>query len=257
MITRSKSRQLSPSPTMEKKKQHQSLQRRRKREDKKSSTNKQLVTIQPKERKVTPEIKQKKANNAPVRKDNEHRIIVTEPLTFSPYAFVIQSESILVNDEMHKEILKGPTRTIHDRNANAYIFGRLYEAKDYKKIGEFGNDMANCGIIDVDLSYDMSRKHVAKLKSFSSHVLKSMRDPYIDAAIDKITEMYSESDYNFEDRKILKEAQKSYPWLMFMGETTGGDVGGLILAHYDQDKNIDSLVIDNVVFVTADELDTL
>ena len=75
------------------------------------------------------------------------RIEFTEPCTSMGQGFQF---SVTLN---FLAILSKAPKKVSDesRSANAYIFGKQYPAKEYKKIGNHGNDATQTGFVNVDL----------------------------------------------------------------------------------------------------------
>lgn len=55
--------------------------------------------------------------------------------------------------------------------------------------------------------------------------------------------IYNKFNYNYDSREALLEVRVSTPWVMWIGDTDGGDVGASLHIHYDNDGFIDSLIV--------------
>ena len=157
----------------------------------------------------------------------ETRIEFTEPCTSMAQGFQF---SVPLN---FLAILSKAPKKVSDesRSANAYIFGKQYPLKEYKKIGDHGNDAAQTGFVNVDL---MKK---SELKTWKE-------DPWKE--VDRL---------GWDSRDGLRTIQKSFPWIIWYGETLGGDVGASLYAHYDKSRKIDSLIVNIRFFWPGDESD--
>lgn len=110
---------------------------------------------------------------------------------------------------------------------NAYVFGKKYKLSEYVLVGSHGNDVAQTGFVNIT---GATKKELGDIVSF---------EPW---------DVYRKPKYlNWDDAKGLKQIQKIFPRILFVGETVGGDVGAKLYAHYTGNK-IDGLLVDNNYF---------
>lgn len=164
----------------------------------------------------------------------KHRILVTEPTTYQKRnKFVNFGKPFYVTTEFYNVLFKMPKRYDSDIG-NAYLFGKKYKPHEYKKIGSHGNDAAQTGIIDYDMWDD------------NFMLSKELKNKWY-----KIDEKYK---YSYDSYNNIKEIRNlSNGAIIFQGETVGGDVGADVYAHYNNRKEIDSLIIDNNYFFKYQE----
>ncbi len=132
----------------------------------------------------------------------------------------INAAPIKVTEEFYP-VLCGVPAKVHKATGNAYIFGERFPLEEYKLIGEHSNDMAQTGFIDFDLIP-------------------------VDG-VPNYEEVWTSSypDSKWELRNSLKKLQKDAPFVLWVGETVGGDVGASIYAHFKQGtRHIDGLIVD-------------
>lgn len=145
-----------------------------------------------------------------------HKIIFCEPSTYmGPGLFV--SGVIKVTPAFYETLKKKPKRKTCEYG-NAYIFGKLHKKSDYKFIGSHGNDVAQTGFIDVDI--------------------------WVDGDGDKMYKSLK-GRYEWDNRKTVTDVQKAVPSVIWFGTTDGGDVGADLYAHYNKQKQIDGLIVEN------------
>lgn len=150
-----------------------------------------------------------------------HHIIFCEPQSYDG-STGWKDLIFAVNDEMYQLILNGPTESLeHNGDSTAYIFGPRFPLKEYRFAFGHGNDVAATGFIDADLvggwTEDAER---------NNKLLKLERD----------------------DREALLEFRKTYPFLIWLGETYGGDVGVDLFVHRNEQEEIDGIMVDNNYF---------
>ncbi len=169
----------------------------------------------------------------------KHNIIFGEPLTLEKYKwgeFTRGAFKIKVNDKFYKVIQNPSKHYISNKNGtNAFLFGKKYDIKTYKYLGEHQNDLHQTGFIDFD---------IYKKKSSDKEIRFA-----------KFEKFYPNWEWN--NRQSLKKLQKEYPYVLFMGETISnildGNVGAGLYTHYDKNKDIDSIIIDNWHFFKYDK----
>ncbi len=150
-----------------------------------------------------------------------HNIYFCEPLSQDTYLF--GGVKFKVTDNFYK-ILQNPPKKYISNTTNAYVFGKKYNKKEYKYLGYHGNDIAQTGLINLDIFKKKTTK--TDLHNLDTNTFYP--------------------DYNWNNRIHLKNLQKIYPYVLFVGETVGGDVGASLYVHYNKSGDIDSLIIDNL-----------
>lgn len=174
-----------------------------------------------------PVVQPKAAPKAPTETTQSHNIMFCEPVTYHPKH--IHTTSFKVNDDMYKKILKGGKSYIdYDDTTNAYVFGKRFPLNEYKLIGSHGNDVAGTGFIDLDI------------------IPKGKSSPDIDAVIGPCYRK-GKKIINWDSREAFVQANKLAPYVIFIGETVGGDVGANLYTHYTNNI-LDSIIIDNGYF---------
>jgi len=182
---------------------------------------------------------------------NEHILIFGEPSTSMMYG------SFSVNDKMYRKITQEPKilkQAVKFGNKErmedvGYVFGKLYKKSDYKEIGSHGNDVAQTGIIDITSEKHQGQQMPLKRRDKKQREkMKSNLEPEID-------NIYKSKKYKFDwrNREALQELRKSHPEVLWLGETFGGDVGASYWAHYDKNKEMDSLIVSVSYFEKDDE----
>lgn len=153
---------------------------------------------------------------------NFHTILIGELTTYNLCVMLKVTDTFL-------KTLKRSPKTIIKRPNNAYIFGKKYKLTDYVKVGSHDNDAGSTGI----LLYDGLNKY--KLDEIKNSPLWD--DTY------HISKKYKKA-LSWTDKKALKKIQMVLSdKILFVGETSGGDVGADIYIHKTR-GNIDSLIID-------------
>lgn len=159
-----------------------------------------------------------------------HRLVFCEPSTQvpnDPSEIFVEGDVFLVNHKMYQLILAGPIiyqkptqKTFQTQQAPlpiGYVFGPTFPKSEYRSIGSHGNDVAQTGLIDIDM--------------YSGHVDYS-----------KLLDSYY-PDYDWNNRIALRRLRKVAPEILWLGYTFGGDVGASYYAHYDHRNMIDSLMV--------------
>jgi hypothetical protein len=172
--------------------------------------------------------------------NKQHNILLCEPATYNGAEWY--TKKLTVDDIMYKKILRGP-KIYRTNRTNAYVFGKRYPLKEYKLIGSHGNDVAQTGFIDLDLIKKLS-DGTPTTKGKGRQKGKTFPDIY---EIMKPFYYIKGKSVSYDDRKAFAELHKIAPYVIFVGETVGGDVGANLFAHYT-DGVIDSLIIDNGYF---------
>ena len=160
-----------------------------------------------------------------------HNILFTEPYSQDTVPTYVDFQ---VTDKMYQQLLQEPKAFNNpDQDANAYVFGPLFPLESYRFISNHANDGAQTGFIDVDL--------------FDKNIAKDI--------MDLVLEEYEKEhdDLSWRSRAALLRVRERAPFVLFIGETVGGDVGAELYAHFDERGNIDSLIIDNHFFFSFED----
>ncbi len=166
---------------------------------------------------------------------HQHHILFCEPYSVDIKLPVSSSGSkFTVSDALYKTMRKAPKKYIRAgvSGGNAYVFGKKYPLSTYKLIGSHGNDGAQTGFIDLDILKEFKRhnsKHAPKV-NISECFLNAFKKP-------------SGSYKSWDDRASLKKVQKELPYIIFLGDTFGGDVGASLYGHFTRGK-LDSIIVD-------------
>jgi hypothetical protein len=148
---------------------------------------------------------------------------------------------------MYRQILSGhKTISSYSRDqtrcqgqGNAYVFGPMYNPAEYKRISGHGNDAAGTGLIDYD-----------KVLS-----LVADRPPEVVNRVDRQWRRVLE-DNNVDDwESVIQDVRREFPEILFLGNTDMGDVGADLYAHYDNNDEIDSLIIESECFFPQEDED--
>jgi hypothetical protein len=159
-----------------------------------------------------------------------HHLLFCEPYTTNLcHRQKHYGPQITVSDNLYQAILKAPKKYVGD-DSNAYVFGKKYPLSTYKFLGEHGNDGAQTGFIDLDIALRKT-KCVEWPDDIGNEVLKYYR-------VSKGRTMK-----RWDDRIALRQMRKKLPFIIFLGETFGGDVGASLYGHY-YGSRLDSLIID-------------
>lgn len=143
-----------------------------------------------------------------------HTLIFYEPICYDKEVEYVEFS---IGDEMYQSVLDGPIEIFSDDgDNNAYIFGTVYLFRDYEHLGWHGNDCAMTGFIDKDLVGDWETR-------------------------DSVLERYMGCDIN---QKLVRKVRRKEPFILWFGETYGGDVGASLYCHRDTNGEIDSLLVD-------------
>lgn len=157
-----------------------------------------------------------------------HNIVFLEAVDAEPRD-IYRAKPIAINGRMYNFIREGPISRNQFQGrpceGNSYVFGPLLDLDGYTLIGHHGNDAANTGFIDLD-----------KVNQVNGSINTNFDDR------DRI---YRAVNYNWDDRDALRQLQQIRPFVLWLGETKGGDVGANLYAHYDKNGEIDSLIVDN------------
>lgn len=159
----------------------------------------------------------------------KYTIRFCEPSTMPDTTFL--STDFKITEKYYKILTKPPKGLINNKDpSNAYVFGKLFKLDQYVKIGGHVNDIAQTGFVDVTGATKDELKKIANDNEIALRI-------------------YENNNYNWDSRDVLKEIQKKISKrILFVGNTVGGDVGAALYAHYDTNKQIDGLIIDNYYF---------
>lgn len=162
--------------------------------------------------------------NATSRSSKDKVLLFAEPATFKlQYMNWHKGGLFSVTNNFYNVLLRPPVSKKWEIS-NAYIFGNKFPTNEYVKIASHDNDVAQTGIIDIELwkNGDYERNS---------------------DKIDKVNEKYRFSYSSPKNVEIVRKISGGS--VLFQGETVGGDVGADLYAHYDKNGNIDSLIINN------------
>lgn len=128
------------------------------------------------------------------------------------------------------KILHETPKSYQNDVANAYIFGPQFSINEYIKIGSHENDGGQTGLIDI------------------TNATKEELDKIVND-----DEIWENAYHGFSKPwgwkpGLLKVRKDISSRILFVGNTDGGDVGANLYAHYNKEKNIDGLIIDNAYF---------
>ena len=143
--------------------------------------------------------------------------------TFSP------SITLKITNQFFDKYMKNklPTPHINIKNTtNAYVYGKLYK-KGNVLIGHHDNDIASTGAYDITDGVKFNGEHVY---NYCMNIAKKTKK------------------YDWFNPELLQVIKTFYPEILFIGDTYGGDVGASIYVHLDDNKEIDSIIIDNHYF---------
>ena len=117
-------------------------------------------------------------------------------------------------------------------DGNAYVFGNLFELKDYQLVAKQNvNEHAQIGFLDVDL-----------IKNFG-HLYYAEQDPLF-------TLYGSEFEDDPEDRQMVRDYHPQVVWYGYAPYHSS------LYQHLDSEGNIDSLIVDvNYLFHYEDQSD--
>ena len=126
----------------------------------------------------------------------------------------------------------------YDLPRNAYVFGRKYPAADYEHVTRISNDGAQVGFVLYDAF---------------------MADPDSSAMNELILREWEERSTRgqmcrWDNRELNKAVRAIYPYVLFVGDTLGGDVGADLYVHRASGA-VDSVMVDNAYFFPPAEGD--
>ncbi len=162
-----------------------------------------------------------------------HSLLFCEPMTYRRGNRYTPGVRFSVSDAMYPSLLRAP-KAYHSRRGapvgNAYLFGPRYPLDEYLHVGYHGNDAAQTGFIDL-AQYD-DAVHGAQIDAV-------LRDEY-------------KPKFGWADRPALRRLRRRLPHIVWLGETTGGDVGADLWVHSRTGNikkgGIDSIIVDNNYF---------
>ena len=145
-----------------------------------------------------------------------------------------------ITEEFYGTLLKKPKYIVNKSSiGNAYIFGKKFPVKSYISLGYHGNDGAQTGVLDIT---NLTESDISDIDN-----------------MEEWTKLYfpkSGRSHSWEDRNMLPLVRDQISdRILFVGETHGGDVGADVLVHYNTQKEIDGLIIDNNTISTGDTSD--
>ena len=154
--------------------------------------------------------------------DGKYRTIrFCEPYTCVTTTTVYETDIQVTNDFI--SVLKNKPKCITEKDGNAYIFGERHAHGKYALIASHGNDIGQTGLVDLTDITENDIENINDAKAWN----------------------WAYPKFDWDDRKALKELQKTADRILFVGQTVGGDVGAKLYVHRDKSGDIDSMVIDN------------
>lgn len=140
-----------------------------------------------------------------------------------------------VTNNFYQELRKKPRQFVSEFG-NAYVFGKMFNSNEYKRLLSHGNDGAQTGFVDVT---DLTDAQIEKL-------MDEISGDY------DWSNAYPDYDWNHYDgiKKIREDVSDK---VVFVGLTVGGDVGADLYVHYNDNKEIDSVIIENTCLFSEDE----
>jgi len=147
-------------------------------------------------------------------------------------SFMKSFVELQINETFFKKLTKRPKILRRDGGfENAYVFGPLFDAKEYTFMGHHYNDGAQTGI--VLMNSDMKVRDITNRATWK-----------------KVMDMYMHRGGSWDAPRVLqtvkKEASRN---IVFVGDTDGGDGGADVYIHrHPSTGEIDSLIIDNGYF---------
>lgn len=175
------------------------------------------------------------SSNKTVANRKTHTVLFCEPSTF--WAPVRRGcvrrpprgVKITVSSSFYATLLRAPKKYYSSSGgSNAYVFGPKKALSSYKHLGYHGNDVAQVGFVDLDLFVD-------EPEEFTAGVLDRE---------------FKASHYHWDERAPLRRARVQIPHVLWLGETSGGDVGADLYAHYTRGR-LDGLIVDNDYFFAS------
>jgi hypothetical protein len=84
----------------------------------------------------------------------QHQILFTEPCSLQLDSQLIKelTADLIITDKMYEIIISNQAAEYGDGCGDwAYVFGHLFDLKEYKFVTGHGNDAAQTGLLDLDL----------------------------------------------------------------------------------------------------------
>ncbi|ARA72103.1 hypothetical protein BNJ_00280 [Kaumoebavirus] len=174
-----------------------------------------------------------------------HHLLHCEPATYSKGSLNTDTP-LTVDDVMYKKILRGPKIYRTGQAENAYVFGKKFPLHTYVAAGGHFNDVAQTGFLDLDLIQNLPEG--TPMKSFGKTKKKQKETEVPDIYEIMKSIYYRKGKFpGYDSREALAALRKVAPYVIFIGETDGGDVGADLYIHRSGDT-IDSIIIDNRYF---------
>jgi len=171
-----------------------------------------------------------------IDKFDKVKLLFTEPYTFKGYSEGKNRNNATITVDYN--LVKKLPKLYKNQEHNGYLFGKKFPLNEYKYIGEHYNDGAQTGLINLNLLKDVSQNEINKMNTDILDMWKKVK---------KITKSYS-----WFQKDLNKMIKKKYPYIIFIGDTYGGDIGAALYAHYNG-KEVDSLIIDCYYFFPYNE----
>ncbi len=158
-----------------------------------------------------------------------HSLLVLEPSTFSgqiPRGKKTPSNTVLISltDRMYNQVSRPQEyQTFRGKKCqgNAFVFGPLLDPTQYAKVGSYTTTLGQTGLLDYDRW--LTNRRPLNIADWNRTYPR----------------------HNWNDERGLKEIQKIFPEVMWLGEILGNRASIDVYAHYDRHGDVDSLVIEN------------
>ncbi len=169
---------------------------------------------------------------------------------FSHYNEVVEDEVVedtfKVNYSMYQLILAGGSKYFSDHphpnarygNGIGYIFGRLYNLKEYKFINSHNSNAGYTGFLDNDLTKQFKNLH------YYNKDPCGYEDPF---------DMFS--DYKYYYPSFYKTIRGYYPQVIWISKNEYEHDGANLYVHYDKQNEINSIIVDVGYFFGEEEED--
>jgi len=163
-----------------------------------------------------------------------HHLELCEPATWAP-TDRIGGVRFTVGNTMYRKLMRAPKRLVSEFG-NAYRWGSSARS-GWTRIGAHGNDVAQTGIINLDT-----------VRRAPADAVATTKDIVYRAFVQR-----GKILHKWDHRPTLSAVQRAAPWVLFLGETHGGDVGATLYVHRSG-ANIDGVLIDNNCVYADEEL---
>ena len=166
-----------------------------------------------------------------VKSSGNMRLMLCEPSTLF---FGRRAPKYKAHVEVPVKLVETAPKSFSGKGNNAYVFGKIPLKADlakYTRVASIGNDVAQVGLIDVDRAIP------------------------VDYLGDLLEWFYSgQKRWLWYNPAILTRVQQILPWIVFLGDTNGGDVGADLWVRKEGDKVV-SMIVDNFYFFPQESED--